>query len=69
MCVFCVLCVDVGSLSVRVFGVGLRVCMHYALCCVCVCLLHGRVWVCMGVFSHCVCRTCYLPISPSQLQK
>ena len=54
MCVFCVLCVDVGSLSVRVFCVGLRVCMHCALCCVWVCLLHECVWVCMGVFSLCV---------------
>ena len=48
----CILCFVCGyGLSVRVFCVGLRVCMHCALCCVWVCLLHVCVWVCMGVFS------------------
>ena len=62
MCVFCVLRVDMGSLyGCSVWVLGCACTVH---CVVWMCSLHVCVWVCMDVFSHCVCRTCYLPIFP-----
>ena len=50
----CNLCFACGyGLSVRVFCVGLRVCMHYALCCVDMFI----ACVCMGVYG-CVLSLC-----------
>ena len=67
MCVFCVLCVNVGSLyGSSVWALGCACTVHCVVCgCVCCMWVYGCVWVC----SLCVYRTCYIPISPSQLQK